>query len=33
LWVAALLFGIANLALLAWRIRVENQALKVAVRV
>ncbi len=32
LWVAALAFGLANLALLAWRIRVENQALMAAVR-
>ncbi|WP_174300616.1 isoprenylcysteine carboxyl methyltransferase family protein [Caulobacter sp. S45] len=28
----ALAFGVANLALLAWRIRVENQALSAAVR-
>ncbi len=33
LWAAALLFGVANLALLAWRIRVENQALRAAIRV
>ncbi len=33
LWLIALLFGFANLALLAWRIRVENQALRAAVRV
>ena len=33
LWAVALVFGIANLALLAWRIRVENQALSAAVRV
>ena len=33
LWAVALAFGIANLALLAWRIRVENQALSAAVRV
>lgn len=30
--VVALLFGVANLALLAWRIRVENRALLAAVR-
>ena len=33
LWAVALVFGIANLVLLAWRIRVENQALRAAVRV
>ena len=32
LWAVALVFGLANLALLAWRIRVENQALRAAVR-
>ncbi len=32
LWAVALPFGLANLALLAWRIRVENQALRAAVR-
>ena len=32
LWAVALVFGIANLALLAWRIRVENQALRAAIR-
>ena len=32
LWEVAVLFGLANLALLAWRIRVENQALRAAVR-
>ena len=32
LWAVALAFGLANLALLAWRIRVENQALKAARR-
>ena len=30
LWGVALAFGVANLALLTWRIRVENQALKAA---
>jgi methyltransferase len=32
LWGAALLFGLSNMALLAWRIRVENRALSAAVR-
>ena len=32
LWRVALAFGLANLALLAWRIRVENLALRAAVR-
>ena len=32
LWGVALVFGVANMALLAWRIRVENQALKAADR-
>ncbi len=32
LTVLALVFGVANLALLAWRIRVENRALQAAVR-
>ncbi len=32
LWLAALVFGMANLALLGWRIRVENEALQFAVR-
>ena len=31
LWSVALVFGVANLALLAWRIRVENRALKAAI--
>ena len=31
LWGLALVFGMANLALLAWRIRVENQALQQAI--
>lgn len=30
LWGVALVFGLANLALLAWRIQVENQALQAA---
>ncbi len=30
LWATALVFGLANLALLAWRIRVENRALLAA---
>ena len=30
LWAVALVFGVANLALLTWRIRVENEALKAA---
>ena len=33
LWAIALVFGIANMGLLAWRIRVENAALRAAVRV
>ena len=33
LWTVALVFGLANMALLAWRIRVENQALTAASRV
>lgn len=33
LWGLALIFGLANLALLTWRIRVENQALRAANRV
>ena len=32
LWALALAFGLANLALLAWRVRVENRALQAAVR-
>jgi methyltransferase len=32
LWGVALVFGLANMALLAWRIRVENRALTVAHR-
>ena len=32
LWGVALLFGVANVALLGWRIRVENQALTAASR-
>ncbi len=32
LWAVALVFGLANLALLAWRIRVENRALGAATR-